>query len=102
MEIFKIIKFKCPIAIHSLFKFSNRASSQSIITSNPTKHFTYQSSVLWNALHSKLLTDPSKSLSTTKTVLQGAIIKNQHRHDEIIEWLPSHDFDFRKIDIHKN
>ena len=101
MEIFKIIKFKCPIAIHSLFQFSNRATSQSIITSTPSKHFIYQSSVLWNSLHSKLLIDPSKSLSVTKTSIKLALIKNQHLHDEV-EWLPSHDFDFRKIDKNKN
>ena len=101
VEIFKIIKFKCSVAIHSLFKFSNRATSETIITSTPSKHFTYQFFVLWNSLHSKLLIDPSKSLSVTKTSIKLALIKNQHLHDEV-EWLPSHDFDFRKIDKDKN
>ena len=98
MEIFKIIKFKCPTAIHSLFKFSNRANSQVIITPDPSNHYTYKSSVLWNTLHSKLLLDSSKSLSTTKKRLKFALIKNQHEHHEIA-WLPSHDSNVKNIDV---
>ena len=96
METFKIIKFQSPIAIKSLYKFSSRATSQSILIPAPTKNFIYQSSTLWNCLQYKLSLDSSKSLSEVKNKLKMALLNNQHQYDEVI-WLPSHDFNFRKI-----
>ena len=95
MEIFKILKFRTPISLHSLYTISRR-SDTTLITPYPSRLFIYQSAIIWNSIRPKLdLIDYSVSLGAVKINLKKIIFHNQHRHDTI-EWLPSHDFDYSK------
>ena len=47
MEIFKILKFRTPISLHSLYIISRR-SDTTLITPYPDPHFLYQSASIWN------------------------------------------------------
>ena len=99
MEIFKILKFQEPSAIHSLYKFSRRGISKGLITPSPSTHFIYKSAFIWNKIRPKLMLDQydmSISLSQTKNHLKTALLQNQHFHDKT-NWHPSHDFNFEMI-----
>ena len=96
MEIFKILKFRTPISLHTLYKISRR-SETTLITPKPSTHFLYQSAFIWNKIRPKIdLTEYSISLGTVKNKLKNIIFHNQHQHDET-EWLASHDFDISKL-----
>ena len=95
MEIFKILKFRTPISLHSLYTISRR-SGTTLITPFPSPHFIYQSASIWNCLRPKLdLKDFSVSLGTVKANLKKIVFHNQHQHNTN-EWLKSHDFDAAK------
>ena len=96
MEIYKILKFRTPISMHSLYTISRRIDT-TLITPLPTPYFIYQSAFLWNSIRPKLgLNDFSVSLGTVKANLKRTIFHNQHQHSNI-EWLKSHDFDVGKL-----
>ena len=96
MEIFKILKFRSPISIHSMYEISYRTGI-TLLTGNPDKHFLYQSSKIWNIIHKKLgINDFSFSISVAKKSLKTIIFQNQHEHHEI-EWVNSHDFNLYKL-----
>ena len=98
MEIFKILKFRTPISLHSLYKISCRTDT-TLITPYPDSYFLYKSALIWNTIRPKLvniLDDFSASLGMVKANLKNIIFHNQHQHDET-EWLSSHDFDINKI-----
>ena len=96
MEIFKILKFRSPISLHSIYSISHR-SDTTLITPYPSPHFIYQSALIWNSIRPKLnISDYSVNIGSVKNNLKKLIFHNQHRHDKI-EWLASHDFDVGKI-----
>ena len=96
MEIFKILKFRTPISLHSLYTISRR-SETTLITPFPDSHFLYQSASIWNTIRPKLsIMDYSVSLGSIKNALKKIIFHNQHQHNDI-EWLKSHDFDTNKM-----
>ena len=91
MEIFKILKYRQPMSLYSLYKTSSR-NNMRLITPKPDNSFVYKSANAWNALHQKAgVIDLSSGLSQIKDTLKNIIFSNQHQHAEI-EWLPSHDF----------
>ena len=50
-ETFKILKFRSPIKIHSMYKLSPRSQKQLfILTPPPCDTFVYNSSMIWNTL----------------------------------------------------
>ena len=96
IEVFKILKFRVPMSLFSLYKTSGR-NIMRLITPKPDTHFIYKSSVMWNILHQKVgIIDLSTSLSKTKCLLKNVIFINQHQHHET-EWLPTHDFNIQLI-----
>ena len=101
MEILKILKFRTPISIHSLYTISRRSGS-TLVTPFPSPHFIYQSTSIWNSIRPKLsLYDLSDSLAQVKSRLKNIIFHNQHQHHDT-EWLKSHDFDVGKITNYKS
>ena len=98
MEIFKILKLRTPIAIHSKYSISLRKNT-TLITPTPTHHFIYRSAHLWNIIQSQLkIHDYSIKISVVKNNLKTLLFKNQHSHDDI-EWLPN---DFAVNKLNKN
>ena len=64
-ETFKILKFRSPIVVHNLYKFSTRGQRNLfIITPPPDNTFIYKSSVIWNSV--KSIFKSNKILSQTR------------------------------------
>ena len=97
MEIFKILKLRTPISIHSTYSVSHRKSTM-LITPIPSNNFMYKSAHLWNTIQPQLrLYDYSTKISLVKNTLKTLLFRNQHTHDDI-EWLPC-DFAVRKLPV---
>ena len=85
-ELLKILKFRLPMSLYSLFSLSSRKSTL-LLTTTPTIHFIYKSSTLWNHLRNKLeILDFSVNINTTKTKLKSLILSNQTAYDST-EWV---------------
>ena len=78
-EIFKIFKYKSPISLHNLFKFSNRACKNLyLITPLPSESYTYRMSKIWNLARNILsLPDTSTPISTVKTAIKNHLLSKQ-------------------------
>ena len=92
-ETFKIFKFRTPIAIHELYKFSNRCHKQLfIITPVPSESFIYKSSVLWNKVRNlNFVADSSTPVSQLKQNLKKHLLKIQALGDET-NWIENNFF----------
>ena len=96
MEVFKILKFRAPTSLFTLYSVSP-TNDMSLITKCNDEFFIYQSAKIWNIIRKKEgITDFSHKIGSCKSSLKLIIHKNQHQHHEI-KWLPSHDFDPYKI-----
>ena len=85
MECLKILKFRTPMSLFSEYTLSTRKPT-TIITTYPSKTFTYRSSLIWNTIASKLrLCDYSVKVNVVKSQLKNCILANQHRENEL-DW----------------
>ena len=69
METFKILKFRTPVTMLSLYKFSSRSNLTYtfLIPPVPDSQFFYKSPTIWNALRAKLsISDNSVNLADVK------------------------------------
>ena len=99
METFKILKFHSPTGIYSLYKTSGRDNTKGLITPEPSAHFLYKSSSIWNSIRPKMKIqqhDMSTSISQTKSSLKKGLLYNQHQHHKT-SWLPPLDFNHEKL-----
>ena len=88
LEVFKVLKFRTPIAMYSLFSCSYRKEMLLKLPPLPcsTNSYIFRVSKLWNEIQSRLkLSDFSVSYSATKTLLKKLIIDNQNSYDDL-EW----------------
>ena len=87
-EIFKILKFRSPIKIHSTYRLSSRGQKQLyILTPPPGDTFVYNSSMIWNKVRNMLkITDSSTTISYLKTNLKKHLLENQSLGDSI-NWI---------------
>ena len=78
-ETFKILKFRSPIAVHNLYKFSTHGQKNLfIITPPPGNTFIYKSSVIWNSVKSVFkIDDPATSVSILKLKLKAYLLNKQ-------------------------
>lgn len=84
-NIFKILKYRCPMAMYNHFKLSGRKDTL-LITPIPSRNFVYKSGAAWNLSRQILgITDLSQSISYLKTSLKKLIIHHQ-AHGSIEEW----------------
>ena len=83
-EIFKIFKFKSPIAIYETFSFSKRGyKNLFIVTPKPSETFDYRASVIWNSVRQTLgIEDASTSISSLKERLKKFMINKQAMGDD--------------------
>ena len=74
MEIFKILKFRLPIALYGLFKISDRKDTL-LLTTSPSIQFVYKAGVIWNFCRQKLnVLDFSHKIGLMKTSLKNHIL----------------------------
>ena len=89
LEIYKILKFRTPISLFSLYTMSERKSTL-ILTPNPSIHFTYKSAILWNKMHKLIcsgLDDFSMKISSWKSSAKNYLLLLQASHDTN-NWYP--------------
>ena len=95
-ELFKIIKYKAPKPMISIFNLSNQNENR-FITPNPSNNFAYKASWLWNYFR-KSLDSPSKCSfseeeSLIKCLLKKSILYAQNSNED--DW---HSDNFTKFD----
>jgi hypothetical protein len=85
-EVFKIIKYRTPISLYSLYIRSTRKESL-LITPTHSHHFIFKSSEIWNLVRQKLkITDLNcVKFGTMKTSLKSLITKYQ-KFGDYVEW----------------
>ena len=99
METFKILKFRSPISVHSMFNISKRKET-TLITPFPSSSFVYRASSLWNAIAQKLnITDYGLNTGSVKNKLKISLLELQHKENPI-SWT-SADHDISKIPTKK-
>ncbi len=78
-ETFKILKFRSPIAVLNLFKFSNLDHKDLfLITPIPSDRFVYKASVNWNVVKRDLkIEDASVPMSSLKNRLKKFLLEKQ-------------------------
>ena len=82
MEFLKIMKYRIPISLYSLFEMSSRKATY-MITPTPTHHFIYKSAWLWNEFRKiigPMNLDFSSSCSSIKAILTKSLINTQCMH----------------------
>jgi hypothetical protein len=86
-ETFKILKYRTPLAIHSLFDISKRSYKETfLLTPCPSETFFYKASVIWNTVRQWLdITDTSYPIGTLKSRLKNIILSKQNLGDKW-EW----------------
>ena len=95
MEVFKILKLRTPISLHSKYNISKRKPT-TLISSLPSNSFIYRSTFIWNTLAPKFkVYDYSVKISLIRTSLKKLLLLTQHRETKI-EWT-SEDHNIHKI-----
>ena len=99
-EIFKILKFRSPIAINDRYNFSNRGHKHLFtITPAPSECFIYKSSVLWNKMQSILsIKDASFSVSNLKKSLTVYLLNLQSLGDRT-RWIDDNFFSLWIVEL---
>ena len=92
-ELYKVLKYRTPIALFDLFHLSKRPGKETlIITTLPTNSFVHQASSLWNTIRQILnINDFNITHNTFKCKLKNLILSSQGKGD-IAEWNPSKNF----------
>ena len=82
-EIFKILKFRTPIALYNLYEFSSLTQKNiCLVTPKPSSAFIYRSSVIWNYTRKKLkIDDAATTLTYFKSNLKSFILSKQSMGD---------------------
>ena len=95
MEVFKVLKLRCPISLYEYFKISPRKET-TLITSFPSHDFISRGTTIWNTISPKLkLLDYSHSISLAKSSLKKTLLELQHSGTE--KTWTSNDFDIARI-----
>ena len=83
-ETFKILKFRSPIKIYGMYKFSTRSHKQLfLITPSPSSTFIYNSSAVWNKVRNLLkIYDSSITVTYLKSHLKKHLLFKQSLGDD--------------------
>ena len=83
-ETFKIFKFRSPVTVLNLFKFSNQAHKDLfLITPAPSDNFLYKASVSWNIAKRDLkIEDTATPVSSVKNRLKKFLLQMQSEGDQ--------------------
>ena len=92
VELYKIIKYRTPMSLFSLYKISDRKENR-LITPTPTSQFIYKSAYHWNEFRkvcSNLnFTSPCSSI---KNMAKKSLLRSQNRHG--VDWYESNFSEF--------
>ena len=84
IELFKIIKYRTPISLNSLFKISDRNDTR-LVTPSPSTQFVYKSAYHWNEFRKVIgklnFTSPCSSV---KNVAKKSLLSSQNRYG--VDW----------------
>ena len=104
MELFKILKFRTPMALYSLFKISSRNNSILLILPTKSHQFAFIASKIWNVVSKELIkcdqTLGSIKIGPFKSALKQSILKIQNKFDKI-DWYTKN-FEIETIREFKN
>ena len=80
-ELFKIIKYRLPISLYSLFTISERRTNR-LITPTPSHNFLYKSAWLWNRFKDtgSNLEFANTSCNSLKSRLKSSLLEAQNRY----------------------
>ena len=83
-EIYKVLKLRTPIGIHSCVKISNRKPTL-LLTKSPTIYFFYKSSKFWNNFCKDIIGDCldfSASIGAVKHTLKQLLLRKQAMYNQ--------------------
>ena len=83
-DVGKILKYRTPISLHSLFKFSNRNGKDTLVyLPTPSDSFAYRAGKIWNVVCNKLkLTSFTFKSNLLKSSVKREILRVQEEGDE--------------------
>ena len=83
-DVGKILKYRTPISLHSLFKFSNRNGKDTLVyLPTPSDSFAYRAGKIWNVVCNKLkLTSFTFKTNLLKSSVKREISRVQEEGDE--------------------
>ena len=86
-DIFKILKFRSPISLFSLFNLSERAGKESLaLTPSPSDSYAYRVGTIWNFIRQEFsITEFSTKFSVIKSATRKLIYEKQKEGD-FNEW----------------
>jgi len=92
-ELFKVFKYRTPIALFELFCLSKRPGKETLlITTMPSNSFVYKSSCLWNSFRQMLaLNDLEITHGVFKSKVKKVILSSQGKGDKNT-WAPLANF----------
>ena len=86
-DVFKIMKFRTPISLYSLFELSSRTGKETLIrTPKPSDSYIYRAGALWNTARQKFhVSEFTTTPSFVKTTMKNLIFKVQAQ-GELSDW----------------
>ena len=100
MEVFKILKLRCPTSLNQHYQLSSRKQT-ALIAQLPSNDFISRSTKIWSTIAPKLkLFDFSYKISLAKSHLKKSLLKLQHAYNDSA-WTSS-DYDMMQLSFENN
>ena len=100
MEVFKILKLRCPTSLNQHYQLSSRKQT-ALIAQLPSNDFISRSTKIWSTIAPKLkLFDFSYKISLAKSHLKTSLLKLQHAYNDSA-WTSS-DYDMMQLSFENN
>ena len=82
-ETFKILKYRKPISLYSLYTFSSLTQKNiCLVTPEPSNAFIYRSSIIWNYIRKKIkIHDAATPITFFKSQIKSFILSKQSLGD---------------------
>ena len=86
-DAFKILKFRTPISLYSLFNLSPRIGKETFaLTPKPSDSYVYRAGTIWNIVRQKLtISEFTTTVSYVKSSTKNIILKTQ-KQGEPDDW----------------
>ena len=100
MEVFKILKLRCPTSLNQHYQLSSRKQT-ALIAQLPSNDFISRSTKIWSTIAPKLkLFDFSYKISLAKSHLKKSLLRLQHAYNDSA-WTSS-DYDMMQLSFENN
>ena len=102
MEVFKILKLRCPTSLNQHYQLSSRKET-TLIAQLPSNDFISRSTKIWSTIAPKLkLFDYSYKISLAKSRLKKSLLKLQHAYNDSALTSISSDYDIMQLSFENN